>query len=190
MLFREFQRGSKRLLELRSSNKYYNQTKNELLVSLLDIREEVKLLVEIKDIRDEINIILSVLDIQNTLLMQMGCTRSDKSAFMESVERLALTISPAAEKIVNVDIQDFTKLDSHSRTIQDKVAKHRGIMDITESHQINTLMDLKQKAANAWEAREARETAVAASKQGNASSRLPNLCCHTDISYRLYLCSQ
>jgi hypothetical protein len=30
-------------------------------------------------------------------------------------------------------------------------------------------MDLKQKAANAWEAREARETAVAASKQGNVS---------------------
>lgn len=28
-------------------------------------------------------------------------------------------------------------------------------------------MDLKQKAANAWEAREARETTVAASKQGD-----------------------
>ena len=31
------------------------------------------------------------------------------------------------------------------------------------------MLDLKQKAANAWEAREARETAVAASKQGNVS---------------------
>ena len=31
-------------------------------------------------------------------------------------------------------------------------------------------MDLKQKAANAWEAREARETTVAASKQGNVGN--------------------
>lgn len=30
-------------------------------------------------------------------------------------------------------------------------------------------MDLKQKAANAWEARESRETTVAASRQGNVS---------------------
>ncbi|KAL7776684.1 hypothetical protein CFE70_007102 [Pyrenophora teres f. teres 0-1] len=142
-LFREFQRGSTRLLQLSPFNKYYNQVKNELLVNLLDIREEVKLLVEIKDIRDELNIILSVLDIQRNLLVQMGRTKGEGSA---------LTVSPAAEKTVNLDIEDFTKLDNHSKTIQDK---------------INTLMDLKQKAANAWEAREARETAVAASKQGN-----------------------
>jgi hypothetical protein len=101
-------------LELSSSNKHYNRIKNELLVNLLDIREEVKLLVEIKDIRDEINIILSVLDIQHTLLVQMGRTTNDKLGF---------TISLAAENIVNVDIEDFNKLDSHSQTIQDKVGE-------------------------------------------------------------------
>jgi hypothetical protein len=32
-------------------------------------------------------------------------------------------------------------------------------------------MDLKQKAANAWEAREAREIALQAGKQGNVSPK-------------------
>ncbi|KAF1942382.1 hypothetical protein EJ02DRAFT_345695 [Clathrospora elynae] len=142
-LFRDFQRGSTRLLELSSANKYYNERKNALLVDLLDIREEIKLLVEIKDIRDEINIILSVLSIQRTLVEQLSQKEPDKPAFL---------LTTAAENIVRSDIDDFTRLDSHTRTIQDK---------------LNTLMDLKQKAANAWEAREARETTVAASKQGN-----------------------
>lgn len=35
--------------------------------------------------------------------------------------------------------------------------------------QLNALMDLKQKAANAWEARSSREGAVATAKQGNVS---------------------
>ena len=116
-LFREFQDDSTRLLKLSASNKHYNRTKNELLINLLDIREEVKLLVEIKDIRDKINIILSVLDIQRTLLVHMGRTKSDRPTF---------TVSPAAEKMVNCDMEDFIKLDSHSRTIQDKVNRLPG----------------------------------------------------------------
>jgi hypothetical protein len=110
-LFRDFQRGSTRLLELSSINKYYNERKNELLVDLLDIREEIKLLVEVKDIRDEINIILSVLNIQRTLIEQMSQQESEK---------LTLLLSPAAESIVKADIHDFTILDGHTRTIQDK----------------------------------------------------------------------
>jgi hypothetical protein len=113
-LFRDFQRGSTRLLELGPVNKYYNERKNELLVDLLDIREEIKLLVEIKDIRDEINIILSVLSIQRTLIEQMGQHEPDK---------FTLLSSPAAESIMKADICDFTKLDGHNRTIQDKVCR-------------------------------------------------------------------
>jgi hypothetical protein len=113
-LFRDFQRGSTRLQELSSSNKYYNERKNKLLVDLLDIREEIKLLVEVKDIRDEINIILSVLSIQRMLIDQMIQQESDK---------VTLLLSPAAESIVKADIHDFTILDSHTRTIQDKVCR-------------------------------------------------------------------
>ncbi|KAJ4305759.1 Glutamate--tRNA ligase mitochondrial [Kalmusia sp. IMI 367209] len=141
-LFRDFQRGSNRLLELDNGNKYYNEKKNALLTDLLDIREEIKLLVEVKDIRDEINIILTVLSIQRTLVDQMGQSTKDG----------ILLDSPVVANMVAADINDFTKLDSQARTIQEK---------------LNTLMDLKQKAANAWEAKEARETAVAAGKQGN-----------------------
>ncbi|KAI4925497.1 hypothetical protein J4E85_007376 [Alternaria conjuncta] len=128
-------------MQLKATNKYYEEKKNKLLVDLLDIREEVKLLVEIKDILDEINIILSVLDIQRTVIKQR-----------RKAEGLTFLGSSAAEVLIKADIDDFKKLEGHSRTIQEK---------------INTLMDLKQKAANAWEAREARETTVAASKQGN-----------------------
>jgi hypothetical protein len=145
-LFRAFQRGSTRLLELNSVNKYYETRKSELLINLLDIRDEIKLLVEVKDIRDEINIILSVLHIQKSLVEQM----SEDESTMRGLLRNALV-----ENMVRADVDDFTKLDGQAKSIQEK---------------LNTLMDLKQKAANAWEAREARETAVAASKQGNVSS--------------------
>ncbi|KAF1965932.1 hypothetical protein BU23DRAFT_334788 [Bimuria novae-zelandiae CBS 107.79] len=143
-LFRDFQRGSNRLLELDHGNKYYNEKKNALLTDLLDIREEIKLLVEVKDIRDEVNIILTVLNIQRTLVDQM----SQSSSYEDD----SLLRTPIVKNMILADINDFTKLDGQARTIQEK---------------LNTLMDLKQKAANAWEAKEARETAVATGKQGN-----------------------
>lgn len=142
-LFRDFQRGSNRLLELDNGNKYYNDRKNALLTDLLDIRTEIALLVEVKDIRDEINIILTVLSIQRKLVDQMSKTVTGENELLRA---------PVVQNMILADINDFTKLDSQARTIQDK---------------LNTLMDLKQKAANAWEAKEARETAVAAGKQGN-----------------------
>lgn len=143
-LFRDFQRGSNRLLELDNGNKFYNEKKNALLTDLLDIREEISLLVEIKDIRDEVNIILTILNIQRTLVEQMSHAAVEDAA--------PLLRTPLVRNMILRDVNDFTKLDSQARTIQDK---------------LNTLMDLKQKAANAWEAKEARETAVAAGKQGN-----------------------
>ena len=36
---------------------------------------------------------------------------------------------------------------------------------------LNTLLDLKQKASNAWEARSARECALEAAKQGNVRAQ-------------------
>ncbi|KAF2451964.1 hypothetical protein P171DRAFT_401831 [Karstenula rhodostoma CBS 690.94] len=142
-LFRDFQRRSNRLLKLDNSNKYYNESKNALLTNLLDIGDEIALLVEVKDIRDEVNIILTVLNIQRKLVDQMSQAMGKENALLRT---------PVVKNIILADMNDFTKLDSQARTIQEK---------------LNTLMDLKQKAANAWEAKEARETAVAAGKQGN-----------------------
>jgi hypothetical protein len=53
---------------LNPADKYYSHNKNTLLVSMLDICNEIKLLAEIKDIRDEINIIRSVLNVQKSLI--------------------------------------------------------------------------------------------------------------------------
>ncbi|KAI4660855.1 uncharacterized protein J4E79_005423 [Alternaria viburni] len=108
-LFRSFQRGSTHLMQLKATNKYYEERKNKLLVDLLDIREEVKLLVEIKDILDEINIILSVLDIQRTVIEQR-----------RKAEGFTFLGSSAAEDLIKADIDDFKKLEGHSRTIQEK----------------------------------------------------------------------
>jgi Mg2+ and Co2+ transporter CorA len=140
--FDKFRRGSKQLLELNSANKHHNEYKNALMAELLDIREEIDLLVEIKDIRDEINIILSVLRTQHTLISQMRSTQQCRPLLQTCVVEVQLV----------TDIDDFINLDGQAKTIQDK---------------LNTLMDLKQKTANAWEAREARETAVATRKQGS-----------------------
>jgi ankyrin repeat protein len=141
-LLRDFQRGSTRLLELNSANKFYNEQKDALLTDLLDIREEIRLLVEIKDMQEEINIILSVLDIQLGLVLQLSGP-SEEGAF---------PFYSTVRNTIKTDIDDFQKLYNYAGTIQGK---------------LNSLMDLKQKAANAWEAREARETAVATGKQGN-----------------------
>ncbi|KAI4643012.1 hypothetical protein J4E93_007081 [Alternaria ventricosa] len=98
------------ILMLKATNKYYEERKNKLLVDLLDIREEVKLLVEIKDILDEINIILSVLDIQRTVIEQR-----------QKAEGFNFLGNSAAEDLIKADIDDFKKLEGHSRTIQEKV---------------------------------------------------------------------
>ncbi|KAH3988870.1 hypothetical protein HBI25_227450 [Parastagonospora nodorum] len=141
-LFRTFQNQSTQLLDLDATNKYYQERKNTLLRNMLDIRKEIEFLVEVKDIRDEINIILSVLHVQQNVIGQMKAL-ADPLLFPNEM---------TAESLIETDIADFARLNEQARSIQDK---------------LETLMDLKQKAANAWEAREARETAVAASKQGN-----------------------
>lgn len=128
---------------------------------MLDIRNEIEFLVEVKDIRDEINIILSVLQVQRNIIPQLNNGDEGHMSFCRG--------SPA-EEVIETDIADFTKLTEQARTMQDKVRSPQlNTKDDTDPTKLETLMDLKQKAANAWEAREARETAVAASKQGNVS---------------------
>ncbi|KAL6710652.1 hypothetical protein ACN47E_007709 [Coniothyrium glycines] len=143
VLFSKFQARSEQMLTLNPTSKIYNQRKNDLLVALLDIREEIELLVEIKDIRDEIKIITSVLGTQRSLVEKMGDPDANGNVLLEQ---------PVIYSMIRTDIEDFNGLNEQAAIIQDK---------------LSTLMDLKQKAANAWEAREARETTVAASKQGD-----------------------
>jgi Mg2+ and Co2+ transporter CorA len=140
--FDNFRRGSKQLLELNGANKHYNEYKNALMADLLDIREEIDLLVEVKDIRDELNIISSILRTQLNLASQMRTTEQCRPLLQTSV----------VEDLLLTDINDLEMLDAQAERTQDN---------------LNTLMDLKQKNANAWEAREARETAVATRKQGS-----------------------
>jgi hypothetical protein len=104
--------------ELNHANKYYSHNKNTLLVSMLDIREEIKLLADIKDIRDEINIIRSVLNVQKSLIDQMSCTERPDSM---------LPRNSAVSIMVNTDISDFKKLDDQGKSVKDKVRLFVGL---------------------------------------------------------------
>lgn len=105
-------------MELDPANKYYSHNKNTLLVSMLDIREEIKLLVEIKDIRDEVNIIRSVLNVQKALMDQMSRAEGPDSM---------LPRNSAVSIMVNTDISDFKKLDDQAKSVQDKVRVFVGL---------------------------------------------------------------
>lgn len=74
------------------------------------------MLVRIKDICGGINTTLSELGNQRTLLVHMVPSQSDRPAF---------TVSSTAEMMINLDMEELIKLDSHSRTIQDKAYRHQ-----------------------------------------------------------------
>ncbi|KAF2106882.1 hypothetical protein BDV96DRAFT_654214 [Lophiotrema nucula] len=144
-LFKRFQMRSRKLHRLRPGFKQYVDMRRLLLDRLLDIRKETELLVEIKDILDEINIILSVLQIQEKLL------NDDKlDEFKRGRQHPSLHYEDA-RRIVSNNLIDFERMRSQAQDVQVS---------------LNTLMDLKQKAANAWEARASRENAEATAKQG------------------------
>ncbi|KAF2001481.1 hypothetical protein P154DRAFT_575199 [Amniculicola lignicola CBS 123094] len=142
-LLKEFRNSSVELIELIEMSPDSLETKKEILGRMLDIRHDTELLIQIRDIRDEINIILSVLDIQSDMI---------KMILHASYEHIWFTPDLWIRGIVQKPMRKFRHLDKRSAAIQEK---------------LEALMDVKQKAANAWEARSARELANEATKQGN-----------------------
>ncbi|RDW57478.1 hypothetical protein BP6252_13738 [Coleophoma cylindrospora] len=110
---------------------------------LFDITAETELLVEIKDIRDELNILRMVLTDQEAVIKD----------FNESVAQLKGELTSPQEK---QSVGHNEVLDSHVYRIQQMESL------AANTHQaINHLLDLKQKQANASEARSARKQAEA-----------------------------
>ncbi|KAF2727552.1 hypothetical protein EJ04DRAFT_517173 [Polyplosphaeria fusca] len=140
-LFKKFQKRSEQLHTLNKRHREFETKKNELLEQLLDIGSEITLLVEIKDILDEINIILNVLQTQNSILSEPRLKTHED-----------LHHSEDARRIVATSTADFTRMQVQAEAVKSS---------------LNALMDLKQKAANAWEAKSSREGAVATARQGN-----------------------
>lgn len=118
---------------------------------LLDIGAETDLLAETKDIRDELNMIKKVLEDQRNVLPDLES--SIKDIYQEEHKN---------QQDVGRRFKDLTKtLDTHTRDLDrmDNQAE-RIYKSITD------LLDLKQKHANAFEARFARDQAAGTARQG------------------------
>ena len=120
--------------------------------TLLDIGEETALLAETKDIRDELNMISMVLksqtsvldDLSNALLEELRGQHQQKQADVRKRFREQL-------KIIDVHLKDLERMDRQAEGIYTSLTH---------------LLDLKQKHANAFEARFARDQAAFTGRQG------------------------
>jgi ankyrin repeat protein/Mg2+ and Co2+ transporter CorA len=117
---------------------------------LLDIGAETDLLAEIKDIRDELNMIAKVLEDQRSVLpdLELSITdiyREEHKSQLDLKRRFKDQL-----KIVDIHLKDLKRMDTQAERI------YKSITD---------LLDLKQKHANAFEARFARDQAAGTARQ-------------------------
>lgn len=130
----------------------------QFIDKLLDVGAETDLLAEIKDIRDELDIIRMVLGHQKHLLPDLkdavkDAYRDDRSLGHRSLEQLRKVDKgfDEQEKTISNPIKDIDRMDKQAERIYTS---------------IRDLLDLKQKHANAFEARFARDQAAGTQRQG------------------------
>ncbi|KAL2063410.1 hypothetical protein VTL71DRAFT_5215 [Oculimacula yallundae] len=117
---------------------------------LLDIGQETNLLAETKDIRDELNMIAKVLDDQKNVLPDLqeavcDIYRDEQKSQLEVKKRFREQL-----KTIEMHLKDIERMDRQAERI------YKSITD---------MLDLKQKHANAFEARFARDQAAGTARQ-------------------------
>lgn len=122
----------------------------EFVDKLLDIGKETDLLAETKDIRDELNMIAKVLEDQRSVLPDLEASikdiyREEHRSQQELKRRFEEQL-----KTINIHLKDLERMDKQAERI------YKSITD---------LLDLKQKHANAFEARFARDQAAGTARQ-------------------------
>ncbi|KAL8927106.1 MAG: hypothetical protein Q9172_001528 [Xanthocarpia lactea] len=145
------QRGSTQLLSKRSSE--LEGIKDYKFVdTLLDIGDETALLAETKDIRDELNMISMVLKHQISVLddMMWALLEEVKGPYNQMQSEIKKRYREQ-HKVVDVHIKDVERMDKQAEGIYTSLTH---------------LLDLKQKHANAFEARFARDQAAFTGRQG------------------------
>lgn len=121
--------------------------------NLLDIGAETDLLAEIKDIRDELNMIAKVLEDQRHVLPDLEASISDIYDEEKKNSNNRQEIRKRFKdmlKTIDTHIRDLERMDIQAERI------YKSITD---------LLDLKQKHANAFEARFARDQAAGTARQ-------------------------
>ncbi|KAJ4302959.1 hypothetical protein N0V90_001850 [Kalmusia sp. IMI 367209] len=117
---------------------------------LLDIGAETDLLTETKDIRDEIAMITKVLKDQRAVLSDMETCYTDIYASAHWRQQDLKRRFREQYKLIDVHVADLERMDQQASRIYES---------------ITDLLDLKQKHANAFEARFARDQAAGTARQ-------------------------
>jgi Mg2+ and Co2+ transporter CorA len=117
---------------------------------LLDIGAETDLLAETKDIRDELNMIAKVLEDQRAVLPDLEVAITDIYREEHKSQQELKRRFREQTKTIDVHMKDIDRMDKQAERI------YKSITD---------LLDLKQKHANAFEARFARDQAAGTARQ-------------------------
>jgi ankyrin repeat protein/Mg2+ and Co2+ transporter CorA len=117
---------------------------------LLDIGAETDLLAETKDIRDELNMISKVLEDQRNVLPDMEASITDIYREEHKSQQDLKRRFKDMLKTIDTHIKDLERMDKQAKRIYES---------------ITDLLDLKQKHANAFEARFARDQAAGTARQ-------------------------
>lgn len=144
-------RENRRRAEGRPSEHIGEKTK-QYSNTFFDISIETQLLAEIKDIRDELQIINMVLQYQSNVLPEVA----------ENILReLGGKKSPEATEIERKKKEQLKLIEIHMKDIKRMMEQTDGIYA-----SLTNLLDLKQKHANAFEARFASNQAALTARQG------------------------
>ncbi|KAJ2994316.1 hypothetical protein NUW58_g1585 [Xylaria curta] len=188
-LFRSFRQATESL----ASGDLSPDKQTDRINSFFELNEETQLLETILDILDELNIVLALLSQQQQVLSKIrklhfhddvleqprdakqkhvrwkdehpsqqgkvtGDTQRGTDEYASNLEVTAARpwLSPRSAKKVPIDI-----VDSNINIVKGMISQAKTVKD-----ELNHLLDLKQKQANAWEARFARVGSEGAKKQG------------------------
>jgi hypothetical protein len=142
-----------------------------VLLIWLPRRVESELLAEIKDIRDELNIIDLVLKYQSSILpelaenvmKELGTKKTPEASEIDRRKREQL-------KVIDVHIKDVERMDKQAQgiytSVRSAIERNYEWNSLINLSQLTHLLDLKQKHANAFEARFARDQAALTARQG------------------------
>jgi ankyrin repeat protein/Mg2+ and Co2+ transporter CorA len=131
--------------------KFDDVTRGPLFVDkLLDIGQETDLLAETKDIRDELNMIKKVLEDQALVLPDLESSICEIYAESQTSQRDVKKRFRDQLKTIEMHIKDIDRMDKQAERIYNS---------------ITDMLDLKQKHANAFEARFARDQATGTARQ-------------------------
>lgn len=137
---------------------------------LLDIGRETDLLSEAKDIRDELNMIHTVLEHQRNVLRDLEEVICDIYFGQHRSQHEIKKRFKDQQRMIDMHIKDLERMDKQTARIYDSITD---LLDrkstrsvFVSSHGMLTSNAVKQKHANVYEARFARDQAAGTTRQG------------------------